>query len=56
MVSPTPSPATMSTSPDSRFACSAAVFSMYLMTIRLKPGFVPAQFGFGSITIWLPDW
>ncbi len=54
MLRPMPSPATMSTSPLSRFACSAAVFSMCFSTMRLKPGLVPAQCGFGSNTIWLP--
>ena len=54
MVRPMPSPATMSTSPDSRLACKAAVFSMWRSTMRLKPGLVPFQCGFGSSTIWLP--
>ncbi len=54
MVRPMPSPATMSTSPLSRLACSAAVFSMWRSTMRLKPGFVPDQCGFGSRTICEP--
>ncbi len=44
----------MSTSPLSRLACRAAVFSMYLITMRLKPGFGPDQYGFGSMTICAP--
>jgi hypothetical protein len=53
---PMPSPATMSTSPDSRLACSAAVFSISLMMMRLNPGLVPDQCGFGSKTSCAPDW
>ena len=55
MVSPTPSPPTMSMSPESRFACSAAVFSMARMTIRFRAGGWPDQCGFGSMTICAPE-
>jgi len=40
--------------PDSRFASSAAVFSMILTTSRLKCGFSPVQCGFCASTMRLP--